>query len=447
MNIKTIIVTIFSILIASPVFAIDYPEIGGMKISNTTTAAEFIIYLFYLGIAVGAFIAVIMIIMAGIEWLTSSGNPSKVESAKGKITNTLLGVCILFGCYLILNTINSQLTTIKIDDLRCEHGLVVLMKESKGGKEKCIDSNQKDIGGTILSTLKWKFPEDYLLKVYTYPEVDYKGTPTELNCASGACSGNISSDTKSIYFVLNNPGIYLYNSVDYGVGTKSYPRFITKSVSDLSNLESFDNLVKSIEIIDPDQSQKIQYRAVIFKDQNFRGRCAFVGQSNSNLDNFTPGNGFYTDRVGNDTISSIIIAKSNLNQSAIIAERGEVILYTKTNCGKSENNQGLTEEEKKKSGIKECHLKISSGPSGHLNILGSCPGFIEGDSVQSFEITGPAGLVLSNSAVGQGNEYTKCQYFSKASIGEGTCYTSILNESIYTIGGKIPESFIIIPDN
>lgn len=442
MNIRTIAAIIFSFFIASSALAaIEYPTIAGITISESTSAAEYLIYFFNLAVAAGTFIAVIMVIMAGIEWVTSSGNPGKVESAKSKLTNTVFGVMVLLGCYLVLNAINPQLTNIKIGDLSCEHGIVVLAKQASDGKidQKCIDSNQTDIVDTILSTVKWSFADNYLLKAYTYPQTNYAGTPTEYDCSSGTCSGDITG-AKSIYFVLNKPGIYLYDDNSYKPGVKSYPLFTSTSIADLAGSNSFDNFTKSIEIVNPDQAvEPVQYMAVVFEKQNYKGRCAFVAQSVPDMDQAP--NGYYTDNVGDDTISSIIVAKANLDQATINEKRGEVILYTKTYCGKSTTDST--------SQIKACHIPIYNASEGQKNILEYCKGqgFVSGDEVMSFEITGAAGLVLSTSELNAGSSLTSCEYFNKSSLNEGTCKTSIRNSSIFTVGGEIPKSFIVLPEN
>jgi hypothetical protein len=456
MNIKTITTTIFLFFLVSPVFVVaayDYPQIAGITINENTTAAEYLVYFFNLAVAIGALIAVVMVIMAGIEWVTSSGNPSKVESAKGKITNTLLGVAILMGCYLILNTISPELTTIKISDLNCEHGIVLSVKQSSDEKikQKCIDSNRSDITDTIISTVKWNFPDNYLLKVYAYSEKDYKGTLTQFDCKSGACSGSIPTDTKSIYFLLNSPGIYLYDANSYEPGDKVAPVYTTTSIPDLSKINNFDNFTKSIDIVQPDDPQ-IKYQAVAFVDQNYRGRCAFIS-TNSVPDMDQAPSPYYTDTLGDGTISSIIVTKSNLSSEAVSQDRGEVILYTKKNCGKSDTD--TTKQ------IKACHIKIGSSSSGQVDILDStekgCANlrqakdannlFVPGDEVMSFEITGLAGLVLSTSKYGDGNSNTSCMYFDKESLGGGTCYSNIQDSPIFTVGGKIPLSFIVLPAN
>lgn len=70
------------------------------------------IYIFSISIA--SFIAVIMFVFAG--YLYVQGSEESVESAKSMMTSTLLGMAILFGAYIILNTIDPSLTTISNTD-------------------------------------------------------------------------------------------------------------------------------------------------------------------------------------------------------------------------------------------------------------------------------------------------------------------------------------------
>ncbi len=73
------------------------------------------IYLFALGAA--GFIAFGAITYAGIKWMLSKGNPSEISDAKDQITQALLGLVLLFGAYIILNTINPELTVLQIPGL------------------------------------------------------------------------------------------------------------------------------------------------------------------------------------------------------------------------------------------------------------------------------------------------------------------------------------------
>jgi hypothetical protein len=132
-KVKAIILfSLLGILSISPAFAMDFPKIAGITVSKTTTAAEFIIYLFNLAIASGAFIAAVVLIMAGVDYVSSKGEPAKIQSAKNKIKNAILGLTILLASFMILNIINPQLTSIKIDKLGKTADKEIVIPEGTG---------------------------------------------------------------------------------------------------------------------------------------------------------------------------------------------------------------------------------------------------------------------------------------------------------------------------
>src|SRR3990167_8707056 len=67
-------------------------------------------------IGIAAVLAMVMIVMGGIEYLTSDLVSSK-EAGKDTIRNAILGLLIALGAYLILNTINPQLLSVCLDKL------------------------------------------------------------------------------------------------------------------------------------------------------------------------------------------------------------------------------------------------------------------------------------------------------------------------------------------
>jgi len=67
-----------------------------------------------LGIA--AVLAMVMIVMGGIEYMTSELISGK-EAGKETVTHAILGLLIALGAYLILNTINPQLLSVCLDKL------------------------------------------------------------------------------------------------------------------------------------------------------------------------------------------------------------------------------------------------------------------------------------------------------------------------------------------
>jgi hypothetical protein len=126
-------ISLLGTMFISPAFAaMQYPEIGGITISSSTTAAEYIVYFFNLSIAVGAFVAGAVLFMAGIDYVSARGEPAKLESAKNKIKNAFLGLIILLAAFMILNIINPQLTNIKINQLETNPEKEVVVPEWAG---------------------------------------------------------------------------------------------------------------------------------------------------------------------------------------------------------------------------------------------------------------------------------------------------------------------------
>lgn len=44
---------------------------------------------------------ILLIINAGIDWMTAGGDPKKIDSAKSKFTSSLVGFCLIFSAYWI----------------------------------------------------------------------------------------------------------------------------------------------------------------------------------------------------------------------------------------------------------------------------------------------------------------------------------------------------------
>lgn len=87
---------------------VPYPWCGevtnlGQLVRNFYTVA--------LGLAGGAAFGVI--VYGAVMRMTAAGSPSGINEANEWITGALLGVVLLFGAYLILNTINPQLVSLR----------------------------------------------------------------------------------------------------------------------------------------------------------------------------------------------------------------------------------------------------------------------------------------------------------------------------------------------
>ena len=69
------------------------------------------LYTWALGI--GALVALGVLIYGGIIYTTSAGNESRMGDAKEWVFGAVIGLFLLFGSYLILNTINPELTKLR----------------------------------------------------------------------------------------------------------------------------------------------------------------------------------------------------------------------------------------------------------------------------------------------------------------------------------------------
>lgn len=69
--------------------------------------------LFQALLGLGAILAVLMLVIGGIQYMTGEALHTK-EQAREKIRNAILGLLLLFGSVLILQTINPNLLQFKI---------------------------------------------------------------------------------------------------------------------------------------------------------------------------------------------------------------------------------------------------------------------------------------------------------------------------------------------
>ena len=72
------------------------------------------IYQYTLGIV--GILATVVLVWAGVVWLTAAGNAEKIKLAKEYISGALIGLVLAFGSYLILYTINPEL--VRFDALK-----------------------------------------------------------------------------------------------------------------------------------------------------------------------------------------------------------------------------------------------------------------------------------------------------------------------------------------
>ena len=103
-----------------------------------TSLTTLVKYMYEWGISLGALAAFISIIVAGFNYLTSAGNSSKINEAKKRITASFLGIALLLGTVLILNTINPEITSLEINSNFDDNSYVMIPDDVKYESEtKC----------------------------------------------------------------------------------------------------------------------------------------------------------------------------------------------------------------------------------------------------------------------------------------------------------------------
>ena len=106
-----------------PALTVDIPDVKFSDILvqdgyvDIPWLAEYISGAYKYSLAIGAFLAAVMMVIGGFIYLTA-GDSGRTKQAKEYITNSILGLAVLLGSYVLLNTINPDLT--KLDALRVQ---------------------------------------------------------------------------------------------------------------------------------------------------------------------------------------------------------------------------------------------------------------------------------------------------------------------------------------
>jgi hypothetical protein len=90
------------------------PLIGIPGLENTNSFDSYVDALYALAISIAALVAVVKIVLAGAKYMMDDIVTHKSE-AKEDIKNALIGLLIIIGAVIILNTINSDLTNLSIN--------------------------------------------------------------------------------------------------------------------------------------------------------------------------------------------------------------------------------------------------------------------------------------------------------------------------------------------
>lgn len=89
----------------------------GITTDTTVSFEAYVNAMFQVGIGVAIVLAVIVIVIAGVEYIGGASNETMRADAKDKITRSIVGLLIVLGSWLLLNIINPSLTLIPSLDI------------------------------------------------------------------------------------------------------------------------------------------------------------------------------------------------------------------------------------------------------------------------------------------------------------------------------------------
>jgi len=186
--------------------------------------AQFIAFIYQYGIQIAGLLAIIMIIVAGVQWIISGGNTDSIAKAKKRIYGSIIGLILIATSYTILNVINPNLVnlrppnvwminTIGIAPTLCselEDGSRI-SKEPAHETGKPLDEAQRDE--------KYRAISAWVPITSSSPEVALCGQEyfTEkgghLTCSGSYCPDASNGKTQVCYdkFNTNTPGCYQGN--------------------------------------------------------------------------------------------------------------------------------------------------------------------------------------------------------------------------------------------
>ena len=447
---------------------VAYPEIGGYTITEDSEFIDYVAYGVMMLIAIAIVLVVMVMIWAGINFIVAGGDPGKVSQAKEIMVNALVGVTLLLSFYWILDTINPDIIdkpgNPKIDPCSMG-GIIVTINNGTEDITTCFNQSISKIQGDIVEA-KWDFEEGQVKEVWSFPDEDYKGGGTPVFqtaidsdcCGTGTMAKGTAIDieklagAKSIYIIDRKIGFYFYDKEDFGIN-KELPFYTLKSIKNINETDhsTFDNKASSFSVVCPESGGvcNMKYKAVIFENANYSGKCSFLGAPySSNLN--TPD--VATDKdvnykgnyIGNKKMSSVVVYKEN--QDGV--DQGRIILYNSLGCNKGDSDyHSMCEIDIAKYQSVRINMRtLDSIPAGNFPTEDGCPDWEADSYIQSIEIPDGKGAVVVVAENGT------CAYFDSASITQGgNCFGDLRGTGVYEGGswlfGTRPEEVIVLPTN
>lgn len=215
---------------------VEFPKSPqGTTITDTSTPLPiFAKYLFEVGFFLGLIGAAITLVRAGIDYLRGGIMSEYLSSARDKIWGAVSGLTLLFLIYLILTTINPQLTFFTAQELTPipqqpttkSPGVYFYTNENCAGEAQLKTSNWDDFGTNFGNKIGWvQIVSDqnnsFYTTLYSSPGLYGKcldADPNNFNCQAVEKIANSASIHRFDFNPGNNPdndGVYFYRESSF----------------------------------------------------------------------------------------------------------------------------------------------------------------------------------------------------------------------------------------
>ena len=116
---KKFLAAIALVAVIMPVVAFAQTTNGcsGSVSADPTNLPKCVNQIYIWSIGVAALLAVVMIVFGGYLTISSAGNAQRAAKGREFIWSSLIGLALLFGAYVLLNTINPDLVNLKAPTL------------------------------------------------------------------------------------------------------------------------------------------------------------------------------------------------------------------------------------------------------------------------------------------------------------------------------------------
>ncbi|TFG35924.1 MAG: hypothetical protein E4H47_00195 [Parcubacteria group bacterium] len=388
----------------------EYPEMGGTQVSSSTSFPQYVSYLFNFSLGLAGIIAFGIIVFSGIKILTSPDQADTIKDARTKIIGALLGIVILFSTYLILTAINPGILGGKLTDVKPTTGVYLT---DINGKDHYIANSSTDVG-FVATGIKFISPPSELSAVYN--ETDVK-TENPQQSFSG----------RSIYFLWNKPGIYLYPEVNY-VGR---PLYLNTSASSLTSY-NFNDKASSLQFKNSSSTAASSglceptYAALLFTEDAYKGQCDFLYNPQIEVKDLSV-KYLYFPPIGIKKLSSFYLFKNYYcPHPGNLVNAGNVTFYDRIDCKGNKFSEPITAQDSVYKG--EITDRFDGSFDGTRDPVES--------NILSFEINGNFGVILNT----EKNMAGRCQLFTKPT--DTNCIRTLKGEYVY--GDAVGEDGEII---